>query len=648
MTALRAWLTPTRTLLLLLFLLTLASLSTLALFGWRLLEQQRMVEAQRSEEHLEHVADRVAATVRGSLAESSDRVGASLISPGDLLFKLSATSLDAAPPGQLLYYPVSSPDPEPNAAIFAEAELFEFPESQPQEALRAYENYSASADPSLRAQALLRVARVLRKQGRREESAAAYRKLAGIDATVAGVPAGLVATHALCELSHSQGKALELKSGLSSCRWRLTRGQFDFYWSEATRLSGNTDPPPEEKRRLTEIAEYVWDNRANHTDAAPDAARGSETRWIAGVPLFLIWRDTLDQRQVLVTRPESFLKSEAGVRFAFVDAEGRTLAGSKDGSRRAVVRTAAESGLPWTLYVSETKPMVEIGFIAQRRFLLLGLSVMMLFLILGTYFIARTIRREAEVQRMQSHFVSSVSHEFRSPLTSMRQLSEMLALGRVSSDERRQLYYETLVSETSRLQRLIDGLLNFGRMEAGARQYQFQELDAAQIVESVVCDFESQIAHTGKRIMIEKSDAPCCIEADVEALSIAIRNLLDNAVKYSPDQPTVWVSCEVQPEKIAIRIRDQGLGVTASERRTIFRRFMRGSAAAAANIKGSGIGLAMVSHIVEAHGGQVLVSSESGRGSTFTMLFPRIAERNSRTAANALVGEGRSNTWQKS
>ena len=230
MAPLREWLTPPRTLLLLLFLLTLVSVSTLALFGWRLLEQQRMVEAQRSEERLEQAADQITAMVREDLAESSERLGAGLVSPGDLLFSLSPTSLDAMPPGQLLYYPIPPPDPESNSKIFAQAELFEFPESQPEEALRAFERLANSKDASVHAGALLRMARVLRNQGRTEESIAVYRKLSAIDATVAGVPTGLVARHAVCELSHSPTEPLNLRNDLSSGRWRLTRAQFEFYY----------------------------------------------------------------------------------------------------------------------------------------------------------------------------------------------------------------------------------------------------------------------------------------------------------------------------------------------------------------------------------------------------------------------------------
>jgi signal transduction histidine kinase len=624
MTPPRSWLNPPKALLILLFLLTFVSVSTLALFGWRLLEQQRMVETQRSQERVEQAADRIAAIVRGAIAESSERTGAGLPSPGDLLLSLSPTSLDATPSGRLLYYPYPPPEPDGLTKTFAEGELFEFLAGQPDEALRTYRALTNSKDASVRAGAWLRVARVLRKTGRRNESAAAYRQLAGIGGTVAGAPAELIARYALCDLSRSTDEALRLKNDLLSGRWRLSRGQFEFYWSAAGGISGHPEPPPAEGSLLAEIASFVWNDRVNHPDP-----RGRETVWISGAPILLIWSGTPEGRRVLVTRPESFVQataSDPGVHYAFVDAEGRTLAGSKSGLSRSVIRTAAESELPWTLYVSATQPIAEGGLIAQQRFLVLGLSVMVSFLLLGTYFIGRAIRREAEVQRLQSNFVSTVSHEFRSPITSMRQLSEMLAFNRVSSEERRQIYYETLVKETTRLQRLIEGLLNFGRMEAGARQYQFEELDASAIIERVVSEFEPQIASIGKHIETMSADTPCLIDADPEAISVALRNLLDNAVKYSPDQPTVWVECSLERERVAIRVRDKGLGIAASERKTIFKKFMRGSAAMAANVKGSGVGLAMVRHIVAAHRGEIVVASELGRGTTFTLLFPQ-AER---------------------
>jgi len=144
------------------------------------------------------------------------------------------------------------------------------------------------------------------------------------------------------------------------------------------------------------------------------------------------------------------------------------------------------------------------------------------------------------------------------------------------------------------------------------------------LVASVVAEFEPQIAGSGRSIELHAAGSRCTVEADPEAMSVALRNLVDNALKYSPNYPTVWVEWGVENHYVAIRVRDRGEGITASEKRAIFRKFVRGSAAAAANVKGSGVGLAMVRHIVAAHGGEITVASKPGQGSTFTMLLPAV------------------------
>jgi signal transduction histidine kinase len=310
-----------------------------------------------------------------------------------------------------------------------------------------------------------------------------------------------------------------------------------------------------------------------------------------------------------------------------VDSEGRMVAGTRNGTSHAAVLTPAETKLPWTLYLTDAQGLKETGMPVRRRFLLLVTTVMVLFLISGAYFIARAIRSDLAVARMQSDFVSAVSHEFRSPLTSIRQLSEILALGRIPNEARRHVYYETLVRETVRLQRLVEALLNFGRMEAGVRQYRFEPLDTGTLVSRVAAEFEMQIAGSGRHIELEGCHYPCTVDADPEALSVALRNLVDNALKYAPDCPTVRVHWGVENRHVAIRVRDHGPGIPASEKKAIFRKFVRGSAAEAANVRGSGVGLAMVRHIVAAHGGNVSLASELGGGSVFTILLPLGIER---------------------
>jgi signal transduction histidine kinase len=302
------------------------------------------------------------------------------------------------------------------------------------------------------------------------------------------------------------------------------------------------------------------------------------------------------------------------------------VAGRRNGTGRAVVRTPAETQLPWTLRMTSAQGVSAAGLVVRQRFLLLAMGVMAVFLIAGAYFIAHAIRGDLAVARMQSDFVSAVSHEFRSPLTSIRQLSEILALGRVPNEERRHIYYETLVRETTRLQRLVEALLNFGRMEAGVRRYRFEPLDTAALVSRVAAEFEPQIAASGRRIELDGHAGQCTIDADPEAISVALRNLVDNALKYAPDCPKVEVEWRVEDERVAIRVRDQGPGIPDSEKRAIFRKFVRGSTAERANVKGSGVGLAMVRHIVAAHGGDVTLASEPGVGSVFTILLPLGAE----------------------
>jgi signal transduction histidine kinase len=605
----RAWLKPPRSLLVILFLLTLVSISAVAWFGYRLLAQDSVVEEQRTQEHLEQTADRIVVTLRGLLADAGERLGSddrtSRLGP---VFLVTPTSLAALPPTRLLYRAFAPADPEAPASTFAAAEALEFQQDQPEAAIDAFARLTASGDPAIRAGAYLRLARVFRKLGRTADAMEADRQLSMIpDVRVAGAPAELVGRLALADTA-------ALRDDLLRGRWPLSRGQFEFYWSQVD--AGH--PAPSMDAELTRAALLAWNNRTREP-----AARGQTTVWMDDRPHFLLWRATPDGRSILVTTPGALLGSSAATDtgIALVDSEGRTLAGTRDGAGRAAIRTAAESHLPWTLYATRPAGYHDPGVMARQRFLLFGMAIMVVFLLAGTYFIARVIRRETAVSRLQSDFVSAVSHEFRSPLTSMRQLSEMLALGRAPSD-RRQRYYDTLVNETERLQRLVEKLLNFGGMEAGKRQYHFESLDTAPLVEHVAHEFERQIAASGRLIELHGEPTGCRIEADREALSIALRNLVDNALKYSPDQPAVWVEWERENETVAIRVRDKGPGIPAAERKQIFHKFVRGSAAASGAVKGMGVGLAMVHHIVTAHGGEIRVASEPGQGSTFTVLLP--------------------------
>jgi signal transduction histidine kinase len=287
------------------------------------------------------------------------------------------------------------------------------------------------------------------------------------------------------------------------------------------------------------------------------------------------------------------------------------------------VRTAPATSLPGTLHATRSDPGAEeSGFAGRRRLLVSGFAVLALVLLAGSYFIMRSIDRERAVARLQSEFVSAVSHEFRTPLTSLRQLSEMLSKGRVPTEDLRQKSYDILSRESERLQRLVESLLDFGRIEARAFRYHFEPLDPFTFVGNVVAEFQEKAAAQGYDVELELAGEYPLIHADREALSLALRNLLDNAVKYSPDCRTVWVKMAREQDRLAIRVRDEGMGIPASEQKEIFKRFVRGTGSRAAHIQGTGIGLAMALHIIEAHDGEIRLESAPGKGSTFTILLP--------------------------
>lgn len=160
-------------------------------------------------------------------------------------------------------------------------------------------------------------------------------------------------------------------------------------------------------------------------------------------------------------------------------------------------------------------------------------------------------------------------------------------------------------------------------MESGRKPYDLRPVDVAALVAQIVTDFRQEVSPRGISVDLDVRVPPDThVKANASAFSNALWNLLDNAVKYSPDRPVVHVSIDPHPGGIAIAVRDEGLGIPAHEHKEIFGRFVRGTRAAELSIKGTGLGLAMVSHIVRAHGGTIELASEENAGSTFTMVIP--------------------------
>jgi len=634
------WFRPPRRTLTVFLCLMMVLASALGWLGWRVIEGDRVVERSQVQDRLELAVDHISSALQRSIADLERLAAADLnaaataIPDGVVLLHATTHSLTTRPDTRLLFRPVIPAVDEPPPATFAAGERLEFRDGNPAGASQVFAALSRSPHADVRAGALVRLGRTLRKSGRSEAALAAYSGLAQLDATPAlGVPAALAASMGRCTVLQATGRHDELKqeatrmaAALWSGRYVLLRPIWEFYLEQARRWGADSRPAASQQqaRARSMAAQWVYDRWSADSSSAGRHAIGLE-----GQPMLMVWTSAADRLDAALAGDE-YIKaiwSQAlrgqPAQGGLLDADRQMAVGSigRDGPR--AVRTVDLTGLPWTVTVTSADPTADSALVAGRRLLLLsGFAVLALVLVAGTYFITRSITRELAVARLQSEFVSAVSHEFRTPLTSLRQLSEMLAKGRVPTDELRQQSYDILSHESERLQLLVESLLDFGRIEAGAFQYRFERVDAVSLVNDVVEGFREAVAPQGYQIELHEAGAAVAVQADRDALGLALRNLLDNAVKYSPECRTIWVETIAANRRLAIRVRDQGLGIPPAEQRTIFDRFVRGSVSRNAGVKGTGIGLTLARHIVDAHHGEIRLESAPGQGSTFTIMLP--------------------------
>ena len=242
-------------------------------------------------------------------------------------------------------------------------------------------------------------------------------------------------------------------------------------------------------------------------------------------------------------------------------------------------------------------------------------------LALGVFFVARAAAREVRVAEMKSNFVSSVSHDLKTPLALIQLFAETLELGRLKSTERANEYYRIINSEARKLTRLINNLLDFSKIEAGLRRYKREPVNLTELTRHVLQSLESQFRHSQYSVTSQLTeDVPVLI--DKEAAEQALENLLSNAMKYSPDRREIAVSVERVDGYGVVRVTDRGIGIPPRLQRKIFRKFYRIQSDAGSGPQGTGLGLAIVDHVMRGHSGFVRVDSEPGHGSTFTLHFP--------------------------
>ncbi len=248
-------------------------------------------------------------------------------------------------------------------------------------------------------------------------------------------------------------------------------------------------------------------------------------------------------------------------------------------------------------------------------------------LLTGTMLLVVALGRQADVSRLQADFLSKVSHDFRTPLTSIRMFVETLAENRVEDPARRERILALLSQETGRLSTLIDRLLEFARLESGRLRYVPKQVDVGQLVETVVARFEPRLVGGDARLTVHIAEDLPLVLADADALAEALQNLLDNAFKYTGAEKRIVVDLQRIGRNLEIGVSDNGPGIARAEQNRIFDSFYRGDDRLSRATEGSGLGLALTRHIVNAHGGKVRVESEPGKGARFVVALPLIQTR---------------------
>jgi signal transduction histidine kinase len=285
---------------------------------------------------------------------------------------------------------------------------------------------------------------------------------------------------------------------------------------------------------------------------------------------------------------------------------------------------APETGKPetWRVRTGYGNQAIPDIIARRERPQLVMMGVLASLMALGVFIIARAAARELRVAEMKSNFVSSVSHDLKTPLALIQLFAETLELGRLKNTERAPEYYRIINSEARKLTRLINNLLDFSKIEAGLRKYQLEPTDLASVARRVVDSLDSQFRHNQFSVSLRAPQTPIAVKLDAEAAEQALENLLSNAMKYSPEHREIIVEVDRTDRYGVVRVRDRGIGIAPRQQRRIFQKFYRVQTDAGTGPQGTGLGLAIVDHVMRAHGGFVQVDSEPGRGSTFTLHFP--------------------------
>jgi signal transduction histidine kinase len=297
--------------------------------------------------------------------------------------------------------------------------------------------------------------------------------------------------------------------------------------------------------------------------------------------------------------------------------------GDVDASKGSAVITDFFPGNfpPWRLELYQTGDG-KSGFALHKNIFFWTILALLVIVVFGSGLIIRTIVQEVNLLNLKSEFIASVSHEFKTPLTAMGAVLERLLSGEVKDPKKTKEYYRILSHDSERLKRLVKNVLDFTKIEDGKREYKFAPTDISRLVRHEVDNFHNENRMRGFTVETKIGNDIPSVYVDEEAMSQALHNILDNAAKFSGSEKNIEVKIVRREESIEISVQDRGVGIPENERKKVFEKFYRGKQASSVSPTGTGLGLTLVKHIMDAHSGDVVIKSHSGKGTCVSLILP--------------------------
>jgi signal transduction histidine kinase len=633
--------------------------AALGYFGIRALIQERQVIEHQLRVGVERATSAAVSEIEAELGrwqkiaiESGQPpfIDSRLANPGDWLVLFQKNGALTWSPQESLLFALSEGDVAP---YLPSRELLEVEEADRQNAnvSQIISRYEALLENAItdKPRILHHLARAYVRADHEQKGREVLQRLAHSAGTVGAVPAALIGNYELCRLAERDRNALvacarSFYRRLVSGEWLLTRERYSYYASTAGQWLAFAPAGDDEIAHLhrVESAKRALTEAMASASARCGSAHDGTASPIVDLQVIVTvtcHADRID-RAVAVSRSWAltnlFPRLLSGVRGDSYEVAVSTRGGElifasapPPSDRRnaefvVAQRAAFADGIEIRAWPRDPD---SYGAALAARQRIYGLTLVLVIgsLVFGAYATARVVRRELAVAQLKSEFVATVSHEFRSPLTAIRQAGEMLARNRVAEAKRAE-YYERISAEAERLTRLVENLLDFAQIESGKKEFELAPLPATPWLRSVANEFGNLRESQGTRLETTIPDDLPVVRADAAALSSAIHNLLDNAVKYSPHERCIWLEACVEQSDVVIRVRDHGVGIAPDERSRIFEKFYRGQGEIAREVKGAGLGLSLVQRVVAAHRGRIQCESEPGAGTTFSIHLPACAD----------------------